>query len=81
MKQAYLKLTAVSNKDDSKVPVFIRHDIIGSMHEEDGYTLIMYAYNGGVKVTESLADILRMLESLVVNLQSNGTIEVDINKH
>jgi len=80
MRQAYLKLTAISNNDNSQVTAFIRHDIIGSMHEENGHTLIMYVNVGGVKVVESIKDILRMLESPVISLNGDE-IDIETNKH
>ncbi len=80
MKQAYLKLTAISNSDGDTVDAYIRHDLIGIMHVENGLTVVMHGTNGGVKVKESIQDILRMLESPAIQMMGDQ-VDVQINRH
>jgi len=80
MKQAYLLLTAIT-KDDNDVKVYIRHDQISTMHTEDGYTQIQYTNReSGMRVRESLQDILRMLESPVITI-AGGKVKLELHKH
>lgn len=81
MRQAYLKLQAINNKDGSVIDVYIRHDVICNMHQESDGTYISKIDGSGVKVTNMVEDILIMLESPVIEMLPDHTVHIIPHKH